>query len=296
MTPHKNILVLNGGGSGCLFQYHILQNISRYIPIQSFNLIIGVSAGAFVGALLISGRIHTVSIDEYLPYMFEHKNIMGPVFAPKYTGEGKTLILRRLFGTMRMKDFQLPFAILTSNMHGRERLIRSYDPIDGNILVADVLDATSAAPSYYPPVYIPDIGWLTDGGILENNPIITAYNEILDLFPDQKSKVLCLGTHGRHIPMFRGEKKDMGMLAWYIHGMICILMGTNSTTNTKLVKRLLGIGNYMYIRPKRSYIFDDIGIRTLSSIKQDADEQWNIYKRHILWFLGEYTIQSQTVV
>jgi patatin-like phospholipase/acyl hydrolase len=279
--------MLDGGGVRGMFMYHILRRIRQ----SRFDLIVGVSVGAVIGALFASGKIQTVTADciiqEYIPHMFQCRTRMGPWFTSKYTGEGKREMLKRMFGTLKMKDLTINMAILTSTVDGRERMIRSYDAKDGHILVVDALDASSAAPSYFPPVNIPGIGWLIDGGILENTPIINTYNEIMELFQDAKVKLLCISTSNQQYTrdIIIGSTDKMGILAWYMNGMMDMLMGTNSTARQQLIERLLGNGNYMRIYPCRNYDMDDTSMETLHAIQCDADNTWNVKGCQILSFL-----------
>ncbi|OQV10034.1 hypothetical protein CLAIMM_14089 [Cladophialophora immunda] len=63
-------------------------------------------------------------------------------------------------------------------------------------LIWEVARAASAAPFYFPPKYVSNVGSFQDAGLLQNDPTITAVTEAKALYPlmDQADIILSLGT------------------------------------------------------------------------------------------------------
>ena len=291
----KRILILDGGGIRGFFGYQLLQNIKHDIerPLKNmFDLIVGVSAGAIVGAMIATGNADendgTDFLGRYGPTIFGTKNPGGPIFGPKYDGIGKRDLLMRLFGKIRMEEISVPLAILTSTMRGEMVLVRSYDPTYGKLLLVDVLDASTAAPSLFPPVYIETFGWLVDGGILENSPFATTLLEILSLYPkfgENNIRILSIGTKNNIIsPINIKNVGQLGILTWLSNGLIDMLIGANNNTNELIVRKFIGADNMIRILPIQNYDID--AVHAIPNILADANIVWEknkeLIKKNIL--------------
>lgn len=90
-------------------------------------------------------------------------------------------------------------------------LITAYDPClkmpvffrnyfgNSNFLLLDVLNATSAAPSYFPIAKVTNLNdnsvqHFIDGGVCNNNPSNIAYIDIKRLYPTESIEILSIGT------------------------------------------------------------------------------------------------------
>ncbi|KFY16292.1 hypothetical protein V492_01439 [Pseudogymnoascus sp. VKM F-4246] len=82
----------------------------------------------------------------------------------------------------------------------REAIFRSYlhptkvrTKVFEDCLIWEACRATSAAPSFFPPIEIKGQKFL-DGGVLFNNPVQLVYREAQDLWPDEQPLLISIGT------------------------------------------------------------------------------------------------------
>src|SRR4029077_17585664 len=84
--------------------------------------------------------------------------------------------------------------------------------------VKDIARATSAAPTYFPPLHLvkgPEDYALVDGGVFVNNPSMAAYAEARSLYPDAPAfTVVSVGTGDRQDQITYASAKDWGLLGW----------------------------------------------------------------------------------
>ena len=87
-----------------------------------------------------------------------------------------------------------------------------------NWKVADVARATSAAPTFFPPLHLVSGNQdyaLVDGGVFVNNPSMAAYAEARYLYPEaQRIVVLSVGTGDRQDQITYAQAKGWGLLGW----------------------------------------------------------------------------------
>lgn len=85
---------------------------------------------------------------------------------------------------------------------------------DKNDKLVDVLMATTAAPTFFPPHKISNKGIFLDGGIHMNHPSSVAYDEAIRYRKSGKNTfVLSMGTGG-YIPSALNPNLDRGLLFW----------------------------------------------------------------------------------
>ena len=176
-----NVLSCDGGSAKIYVQLKLLQLMlaQGMDVVHKFDLCVGVSAGAIVAATLAFGKIKSVKdIDDLLSInsdVFGPRNARAPLFEPIFSHDHKRSALVSLFGeSTLMRDAQVPLAVLTTMVaNGHPRVITSWG--NGDVRLVDALDASSAAPIFFPPVHVPSVGWLCDGGTSANIPVQHAY-------------------------------------------------------------------------------------------------------------------------
>ncbi|MEM7382828.1 MAG: patatin-like phospholipase family protein [Bacteroidota bacterium] len=242
---YYTILSLDGGGvRGVLSALWLSEIESRTKrPIAHlFNMLAGTSTGAIIAAGLSVPQIDVhevrgeVEQEEVLsPYrprysasdmveLYRQKSpeiftkssrwtIPGsPLVVSKYTAVGRSSIFEKYFGQARLNqaltELVIP-AVSEANFTSSYLFSRSTD-----VKLHDVLMATTAAPTFFPPYEIPEVGVFVDGAIQANNPAMNAHSEALRYgIPPQRIFMLSLGA-GTCIPNPLAPDLHRGQLFW----------------------------------------------------------------------------------
>jgi NTE family protein len=157
-------LVLSGGGARGLAHVGVLEELlSEGIQIDRIG---GCSMGAFIGAMLATGR-DPASIRLACEAELLRRNPLGDYTIPVRSlvrGRRGLDMIRRVFGSARIEELD------------RELFTVSCDLVSGDLvvhrrgLVADAVAASMSLPGVLPPV--PRDGMLlVDGGVLDNLPV-----------------------------------------------------------------------------------------------------------------------------
>jgi uncharacterized protein len=208
------VLALSGGGYRGLFAAHTLTNLedlARRPVVQIFDLIVGTSTGALLGAALAAG-IPAAKIEQaYLkwgPLIFSDKRgkllrSMRRLFhSAPYGSEALFAAIRDLLGAKvagtPLKDLNIPF-VATVVSHTREQ-VRWFGGgrfANGSekITIEEAIVASAAAPTYFPSRQYQGEN-LVDGGLAANAPeliaITIAKNKLGTGIDDMR--VLAIGT------------------------------------------------------------------------------------------------------
>jgi len=285
MSECKRVIALDGGGVRGLFQFFLLQRMVAFFELKETSLyshcdlIVGSSVGALMGAVIALGLIddrkkHKLII-ESVRYVFSKKNTAQPFFAPIYNGKPKATRLREIFGNFRMRDCRCPLVILTATIQGQLRVWKSWDPHCADMEMALLLDAASAAPTYFPPVKVQD-EWLIDGGVICNTPIMVGATCVHELFPSLHCKlpftVLSIGN--RTALKYKQDIHDpdeMGLIQWFKRGVIDLLMGVNDDYVVNFLRSIYGEGCVIRIVGEIPPSFDDVTEAFQNVLKTEAE-------------------------
>ena len=155
---------------------------------------------------------------------------------------------------------------LTCLLPRSESMMSLFLEEDDLINVADILDASSAAPCYFPSVSITNSDsineYCIDGAIFANNPVDAAYADALQLYPNTDIKILSIGTGSSDYPKLGPESKQFGLLHWILKGsLIELLIGINQDISDYKVKSFAEALGHTYINVQESSVnvaIDDI--------------------------------------
>ncbi|MFZ9036103.1 MAG: patatin-like phospholipase family protein, partial [Francisellaceae bacterium] len=202
------ILSVDGGGIKGLIPVTILAHLEKALGIKLdrlFDMAAGSSTGALVvlqlNALALNGaEIQKNFMDQaLLKGMFDKRfwSFLSLFSGSIYSGDSKRKTLTAMLGDKRFTDIQKPTLITAYDISNNTSVVfKSTGGSDTvvNPTVVDIADASTAAPTYFPPVKIGD-SWMIDGGIAANNPDMCALSYALKLgFSLEKIKMLSLGT------------------------------------------------------------------------------------------------------
>ena len=291
----KRVCVLDGGGMRGFYQLELLRLVmhgtrEKNVPI---NLIVGVSAGAIVGAMLALNmlddeKFNSIHFQRLTQEIFNRKTAQALWARPKYDGIAKRKTLLDYFGNRQFKDVQIPLCVVCSTMDGGVANYCSWKPEHASLLLADVLNASSAAPLYFPPVQLQGL-WITDGGIRANKPLLQALLFSWELFGKAANiRMLSIGTYYSSQYRFDGKRAPyMGLLGWLKQGIVHVLMGTQDTTNEDLCHQLLGDKFLRLMCMCDDVRLDDHGMKVQEILTQSANNTFYNNKSKIaaLWQL-----------
>ncbi len=216
----RNILSIDGGGIKGLIPAILLTEIERGVgrPLHEvFDLVVGTSTGAaLAGAIAMPiGMDMKKAQDLYRlegPRIFRKaRSRFTQLFKPKYRGSNLYDVLKKYFGDVRLASAQTMMMTTAYDVSGRwdeaeepgPVLFKSWRESVAEVKAVDAIQASAAAPSYFPPHRV-DVPWkpgtracLYDGGLFAGNPALCAYGEGLRLFPGEDLFICSLGT-GEH--------------------------------------------------------------------------------------------------
>ena len=305
------ILSLDGGGIRGIIEAQVLQNFETEIktPLYSFfDLIAGTSTGGILTCLIGGKKLSANACVE----IYDHKNalkMMNGSFwdrilpienEPKYDGVGKREALNEFLGDKRILDVGDAAKILVTAYDLITRKIvtfKSYGGSDStyNPTLAEVADASSAAPIYFPTLKSSDDPprWLVDGGIAANNPGMCAITEALKMGHHINSiKMLSLGTgfasRNHDSEAIGEESKHWGAFGWIKNGLMEHLFAGNSSAVENYCKQALG-DNFLRINGPLVYAsskMDDVDADNIDNLRRTGKE-WYLNARDDLMELFE---------
>jgi predicted acylesterase/phospholipase RssA len=304
--PPKYILSLDGGGIRGYFIWELLMKIKTQIghcAQNTFDLFVGTSIGGLISLVLAQ---HTHCDPECKMQSFFTRSNMDTIFnksiwdkllgyaqfCPLYDGTGKRKVIEEHMSCLKMCEIKDKVALTTWNMSTFSPVVfKSYDEADADVLVADVADATSAAPIYFPAVEINEQYYL-DGGVAANNPIFVAYTEGRKLWPHNPLYILSIGTglEPREQEWSTGRIKGWGAPQWFNNGIVDILMDSPCTTMLHEVEKLMALNPSHKLLRLNGTIpriqMDDCDDGSLRLLQETADRVWREKQEAIATFFG----------
>jgi uncharacterized protein len=286
------VLAVDGGGIWGVIPALILAAIeeqSKHQISELFDLLSGTSTGGIIALGLakpgVDGKAEKSANDVVQLYTTEGRSIfpqtfltglhVGAIRGAKYDPKGIETTLHKHFGDVRLKDAVKPVLIPSYDLEKqipiffkseKARTDPTYD-----FAMRDVVRATSAAPTYFPPEKI-DTGdplnyyALIDGGVVAGNPAMCAYAEAIKMgHAVDDVVVVSLGTGEFKRPIKYGDATNWGQLEWAQPIINIVLNGSNSTVDYQLQQML------QYDGPNRSYFRFQLEFGQDTSIDDASD-------------------------
>jgi patatin-like phospholipase/acyl hydrolase len=300
MSDQKLILCLDGGGVRGYFGIQLLTLLAQNAPkgklSNVFDLIVGVSVGSFILALIGLGMLDfpfkRELLFQQLTDMYRDRNEYGILIAPKYNGKGKRDLLHRVFDGKRLKDMKTKVAIVCCSIGGRIQLFQSWNKDHEDLFVADVLDASSSVPCYFPVIRLKtknhDFGYFVDGGIRSNTPLNHTWLQADQLWPQAEYRLLSIGTQNiTELDVNDEFIQHMGLFAWLGMGIFDILTGVADDSEIRMMERLLGLKNFYRIHCDcGSMRLDDISSEGQKRMERSVIDTWSKHGNSLLVFCG----------
>jgi patatin-like phospholipase/acyl hydrolase len=194
------ILSICGGGARGLLSLSVLARIEETAgkPIgQLFDLIVGSSVGGIIALMLTrpkpltalgtQGIFQSLVKEVFTKKAWPTLISLGGFVGPKYDGT----VLREYLDEYLPEPFSAynPVAVTTYDTYTpAPTIISSWNP--SGLTPSHAGLATSAAPTYFPPL---DGRWI-DGGTVANNPSVVSILAAREAFSDDKHDILSIGT------------------------------------------------------------------------------------------------------
>lgn len=267
----RYILSIDGGGIRGLASASAINTIESNFNIKfsKFDMFAGTSAGgllsAGIAALGFTGQqcmdlfnIQNAELIMNKSFIDKLLNIIQP--AAKYDGMGKRLVIDKVFRDIKISKVVPKLLITAYDL--KNRSIKVFKN-NSDTLLADITDATSAAPCYFPPVKIKN-NLYCDGGIVANNPAMCAYAEAKKIWPEDEIKLISIGTGEDSDAIY--ADKSFGIIDWFDAGLMDIILDGNAIDYQ--CRTILG-DNYIRINGpllNASNLIDDVEITNLTEL------------------------------
>jgi len=290
------VLSIDGGGIRGIIPAVILDELQKCVGkelCRAFDLIAGTSTGGIIalgiGTRCNNGAPYSPSelVDLYVkngPAIF-HKNFLTPereLILPKYSPESLEATLTTFFEDTELQTALTPLLISSYDLQRQlPFFFKSHriaaDP-SYNWKVAEVAQATSAAPTFFPPLHLTkgDEDYaLVDGGVFVNNPSMAAYAEARRLYPTAaEMMVVSVGTGDRQDQITYASAKEWGLLGW-AKQIVPVLMDSVSEAVDFELNSLPGCTYYRLQVPhlqEASSDMDDVTPENLANLQSVANE------------------------
>lgn len=215
--PRFQILSLDGGGLKGLFSAAYLAEWEAHTGrrvVEAMDLIAGTSAGGIIALGLGAGYRAAELVDFFCkhgeaifpPERIEAAGRVRQAVRSRYSAEPLASALETCFGERRLGDSCVRLVVPAYHAESGIHVFKtSHHPrlrMDWRQRMAVVARATSAAPTFLPPVILDHGLRLIDGGLWANNPVQIAVTEALGYLnqPQDSVAALRIGTTTEAMP------------------------------------------------------------------------------------------------
>lgn len=291
----RKVLSLDGGGIRGAATAHFLELVEEKVgPLnKAFDLIAGTSTGGIIalglGTVGLSAkRIAELYNEENGKVIFPKQQIKPGVWnwicnfisngmKPRYDGAGKLQLLKNFFGEVKLSD---GCEVLTTAYDLENRNMTVFKKKDfGQLSAAEIANATSAAPTFFPPVLLSNNNWYIDGGVLVNCPAMCAYAEARRLWPNDSIVLISIGTGTCTRPIKGAAAVRFGAAQWFLEGDIMNIL-TDQCAIDYYLTQILSKTDYLRINSPLTKANDDMDDASKENIQllRDLGKEW--FDRH----------------
>lgn len=260
--PYR-ILSLDGGRIRGIIPAIWLMNIEKKTqrPISElFDMVAGTSTGGILAAALTIPNsyqrptytavdVANIYFKERYRIFYQPSSSIGTLMSPKYGAEGITNVIKKYCLEQTIKD-QLNELFITSIDEKRNYTPyfftrkKAREDVTWNYTLKDILRATSAAPTFFPPHRLGDKSFI-DGGVKFNNLAMEAYQYAKNKLKKFDIFMLSLGTGEYTKVAPKNLSGNRGLLYWANNIAEACMMGQESALDTTL-ETLIPPSNYRY--------------------------------------------------
>ncbi|MFN7709995.1 MAG: patatin-like phospholipase family protein [Holosporales bacterium] len=308
------ILSIDGGGMRGIIPARILEDLERRVgsPLATkFDLMAGTSTGGILALGLNVPSSENANVPKYSPrdlreiYTTNGTTIFSRstwrdlrtgwgFLAPRYEATGFEAVAKEYFGNTLLSQ-----SITNTLIPGCE--IGRYEPIffrsskakyddSRDFLMRDVARATSAAPTFFPAASIKSLEGtayhVIDGGVIVNNPAMSALVSAREMFPDADDFMLVsIGTGRKMTSLGYGDYQNQGAIGW-VKSLIGLMMDGSSTVVDYQLNELLpdqvGLDSYAKRRYYRIQPVIPASLAEMDDTRPETVEQLTYIAEHML--------------
>lgn len=257
------IITFDGGGIRGVYTATLLGRLAAKFPslLKSVSLYSGTSTGGIIALALAAGFSPEVIIEWYRKKakdifsdsLFDNIKDVGSWIGADYNPKKLKKYLTEFFSQKPMKTLgDLPVKVLipSFDLDREDETPRTWKPkffhnypvdSDKRELIVDVAMRTSAAPTYFPSYQ----GYI-DGGVVANNPCMSALAQALHPTTGKQKlndiRLLSIGT-GANPRFISGQNLDWGKGQW-VEPIVDVLMDGTMHVASYYCQQVLGDSQY----------------------------------------------------
>lgn len=221
----------------------------------------------------------------------------GQLLKDKYEPKHIENFLYKTFQNSKMNQCLVPTMVVSYDAaEGKPFSFRSWD--NNDFYVREAARATSAAPTYFPPATIYDRNtnkrrYLIDGGIIANNPVLMAYSDARQLYPNcKKFHILSLSTASAEYSM---QEIDIsgGLMGWIDPSKGAPIQKIASTSQMQLASYIAqNISDVDYTRihyslKGDSFKLDDTSTYAINTLIDSAEQLYREEEDKLIKFINK---------
>ncbi|MDE0691966.1 MAG: CBASS cGAMP-activated phospholipase [Gammaproteobacteria bacterium] len=264
--PRFQILSLDGGGLKSLFTAAYLAEWEAHAGrpvVDSMDLIAGTSAGGIVALGLGAGYCAQDLVSFFTKHgqaIFPAERIEATGYArqalsSRYGPEPLEAVLDEYFGDRRLGDSSVRLIVPAYHAESGIHLFKtSHHPrlrLDWRERMAVVARATSAAPTFLPPLVLDQGLRMVDGAVWANNPVQIAVTEALGYLDQRQDQIAALRVGATTEVLPKGGYPDdpggVGLNAVALFASV--MMRGQSQAASGGVQQLLGTNRFVEVDP-----------------------------------------------
>lgn len=281
-----------------LLEEFCLTNYNKCI-YDIFNVYTGSSTGALIISCIaydklkckyISDNLYNKQMADKMMNTTTFRKYIGKYILPKYDGQSKREVIQFMCSNKKIHDTNKHVVIPLYDISNQKPfIVKSWKYSELNLV--DILDATTAAPSYYPPVLFEPIKnkFGVDGALVTSDPALLAYIETLKLFPDEPDiRILSIGTCFKPLSGISNipNTTKWGGLEWLFKGdIVDTILDNPIRTDEMYLENLVNIKNHCYIKidsPCENMTMDDTSESNIQTLKSLAQTTWDNIDKNVL--------------
>lgn len=294
----KTVLSIEGGGIRGVVPAAVLQHMEQALGMplyKAFDYVAGTSTGGIIAAAIGSGMTGSQIVELYMQKSsaifarspWQAIKTLGGLTGPKYTADGFEVVLKQAplsmyYGAMKTR-VMIPAYEITMR---KPTWFKSWVQPRTSLLTCDVVRATSAAPTFFPPKQIFDKTYI-DGGLFCNQPALMAVLEVESTSNiDDEILVVSIGTGDDETPFDAKAVQNWGALQWVQPVTGTIIDAVADLVDDQL-RQLLKSGHYLYLNSKPGQLLpeftniDDTSTKTLNFLYNLGTEIYQDNKQAI---------------